>query len=220
VVADITAVLAAIGADRCLVAGWSGGGPHALACAARLDAAAAVLVIAGVAPYDADGLDWMAGMGEENIIEFSAAVQGEDELRPYLLQEREHLKDVTSAELVGALETLLPDVDRAMLTDEFGEDLAANFREAVRTGVDGWLDDDLAFAGPWGFDLGEISVPTTIWHGTADLAVPVSHGKWLVSQLPSASAHLEEGEGHFSVGLGALDRMLDELIRAGSGGPR
>ena len=220
VVADISAVLAAIGADRCLVAGWSGGGPHALACAARLDAAAAVLVIAGVAPYDADGLDWMAGMGEENIIEFSAAVHGEDELRPYLQQEREHLKDVTSAELVGALETLLPDVDRAMLTDEFGEDLAANFREAVRTGVDGWLDDDLAFARPWGFDLGEISVPTTIWHGTADLAVPVSHGKWLVSQLPSASAHLEEGEGHFSVGLGALDRMLDELIRAGSGGPR
>ena len=220
VVADITAVLATIGADRCLVAGWSGGGPHALACAARLDAAAAVLVIAGVAPYDADGLDWMAGMGEENIIEFSAAVHGEDELRPYLLQEREHFKDVTSAELVGALKTLLPDVDRAMLTDEFGEDLAANFREAVRTGVDGWLDDDLAFARPWGFDLGEISVPTTIWHGTADLAVPVSHGKWLVSQLPSASAHLEEGEGHFSVGLGALDRMLDELIRAGSGGPR
>jgi pimeloyl-ACP methyl ester carboxylesterase len=99
VVADITAVLAAIGADRCLVAGWSGGGPHALACGARLDAAAALLVIAGAAPYDADGLDWMAGMGEENIIEFSAAVQGEDELRPYLLQEREHFKDVTSAEL-------------------------------------------------------------------------------------------------------------------------
>lgn len=107
-----------------------------------------------------------------------------------------------------------------MLTDEFGEDLAANFREAVRTGVDGWLDDDLAFTRPWGFDLGEISVPTMIWHGTADLAVPFSHGKWLVSQLPSASAHLEEGEGHFSVGLGALGRMLDELIRAGSRGPR
>jgi pimeloyl-ACP methyl ester carboxylesterase len=92
VVTDLTAVLAAIGADRCLVAGWSGGGPPALACAARLEAAAAVLVIAGAAPYDADGLDWMAGMGEENIIEFSAAVQGEDELRPYLLKEREHLR--------------------------------------------------------------------------------------------------------------------------------
>jgi pimeloyl-ACP methyl ester carboxylesterase len=220
VVADIAAVLAAIGADRCLVAGWSGGGPHALACAARLDAATAVLVIAGPAPYNADGLDWMVGMGQENIIEFSAAVRGEDELRPYLVQEGEDYKAVTSAELVAALETLLPDVDRAVLTDEFGEDLAANFREAVRTGVDGWLDDDLAFTRPWGFDLAEISVPTMIWHGSADLAVPFSHGQWLVSQLPSVAAHLEEGEGHFSVGLGALDRMLDELIKAGSRSPR
>ena len=214
VVADTTAVLSALGADRCLVAGWSGGGPHALACAARLDAAAAVLVIAGVAPYEADGLDWMAGMGAENIIEFSAAVQGEDALRAYLMQAREQLKDVTSADLVGALQTLLLEVDRGVLTDEFGEDLAANFREAVRTGVDGWLDDDLAFARPWGFDLGEISVPTAIWQGTADLMVPSSHGKWLVSRLANASAHLEEGEGHFSVGIGALDRMLDELMSA------
>jgi pimeloyl-ACP methyl ester carboxylesterase len=76
VVADTRAVLAAIGADRCLVAGWSGGGPHALACGARLTAAAGVLVIAGVAPYEADGLDWMAGMGEENVAEYSVVLKG------------------------------------------------------------------------------------------------------------------------------------------------
>ncbi len=216
VAADTAAVLAAIGAERCLVAGWSGGGPHALACGARLGAAAAVLVIAGVAPYGAQGLDWMAGMGEENIAEFSAAVRGEGQLRPYLLHEREQLKDITAADIVASLQTLLPDVDRAVLTGEFGEDMAASFREAVRTGVEGWLDDDLAFAGPWGFGLDEISVPVMIWQGSADLMVPFSHGQWLASQLPSASAHLEEGEGHLSVGLGAIDRMLDELIAAGS----
>ncbi|MGO9276709.1 MAG: alpha/beta fold hydrolase [Streptosporangiaceae bacterium] len=216
VAADTAAVLAAIGAERCLAAGWSGGGPHALACGARLGAAAAVLVIAGVAPSGAEGLDWMAGMGEENIAEFSAALRGEDQLRPYLLQEREQLKDITAADVAASLETLLPDVDRAVLTGEFGEDMAASFREAVRTGVDGWLDDDLAFASPWGFGLEEISVPAMIWQGSADLMVPFSHGQWLASQLPGASAHLEEGEGHLSVGLGALDRMLDELVSAGS----
>lgn len=214
VAADTAAVLAAVGAERCLIAGWSGGGPHALACAARLDAVAAVLVIAGVAPYGAEGLDWMAGMGEDNIIEFSAALRGEDELRPYLLRGREHLKDIAAADVAASLETLLPDVDRAVLTGEFAEDTAASFREAVRTGVEGWLDDDLAFASPWGFGLEEISVPTMIWQGTADLMVPFSHGRWLASRLPGASAHLEEGEGHLSVGLGALDRMLDELLGA------
>jgi pimeloyl-ACP methyl ester carboxylesterase len=216
VVADTAAVLAAIGTERCLIAGWSGGGPHALACGARLGAAAAVLVIAGVAPYGAEGLDWMAGMGEENIVEFSAAVHGEDELRSYLLQEREQLKDITAADVASSLETLLPDVDRAVLTGEFAEDMAASFREAVRVGVEGWLDDDLAFASPWGFGLEEISVPVMIWQGSADLMVPFSHGQWLASHLPAASAHLQQGEGHLSVGLGALDRMLDELVAADS----
>ena len=216
VAADTEAVLAAVGAERCLVAGWSGGGPHALACGARLGAAGAVLVIAGIAPYGAEGLDWMAGMGAENIAEFSAALRGEDELRSYLRQEREQLKNITAADVAASLETLLPDVDRAVLTGEFGEDMAASFREAVRAGEDGWLDDDLAFASPWGFGLEEISVPAMIWQGSADLMVPFSHGQWLASQLPGASAHFEEGEGHLSVGLGALDRMLDELVAAGS----
>jgi pimeloyl-ACP methyl ester carboxylesterase len=214
VAADTAAVVAAVGAERCLVAGWSGGGPHALACAARLNAAAAVLIIAGVAPCDADGLDWLAGMGADNVAEFSAAAGGEDKLRPYLLRAREQLKDVTAADIVASLDNLLPDVDRAVLTGEFGEDLATSFREALRTGVDGWLDDDLAFTKPWGFGLEEITVPTMIWQGTADLMVPFAHGKWLASRLPAASAHLEQAEGHLSIGLGALDRMFDELVSA------
>src|SRR6185437_2130042 len=209
VAADTAAVLAAIGADRCLIAGWSGGGPHALACGARLGAAVAVLVIAGVAPCGAEGLDWMAGMGEGNVAEFSAALGGEDQLRSYLLQEREQLKDATAAGIVASLDTLLPDMDRAVLTGEFGEDLVASFREAMRTGVEGWLEDDIAFTRSWGFGLEEISVPAMIWQGSADLMVPFSHGQWLASQLPAASAHLEQGEGHLSVGLGALNRMLD-----------
>jgi len=216
VVADTAAVLAAIGADRCLIAGISGGGPHALACGARLGATAAVLVIAGAAPYGVAGLDWMAGMGQENIAEFSAALKGEDELRPYLLDQREQLRDATVADVIAALSTVLPEVDRAVLTGEFGEDAAASAREAVRTGVEGWLEDDIAFTRPWGFGLEEISVPVMIWQGSADLMVPFSHGQWLASQLPGASAHLEEGEGHLSVSVGALDRALDELVSAGS----
>ena len=212
---DTAAALAAVGAERCLVAGWSGGGPHALACAARLNAAAAVLVIAGVAPYEADGLDWMAGMGEENVAEFGAALEGEDVLRPYLDAQREQLKDATVADIISSLGTLLPDVDRVVLTDEFGEDMADGFHEALRTGVNGWLDDDLAFTKPWGFGFDEISIPTMLWQGSADMMVPFAHGQWLSSRLPAISSHLEQGEGHLSVALGALDRMLDELVVAG-----
>lgn len=214
VVSDVRAVLKALEADRCLVAGWSGGGPHALACGARLEAAEAVLVIAGVAPYGVDGLDWMAGMGEDNVAEFSAALRGERALRSFLEPLRDQLQDVSVEGILESLASLLPDVDRAALSDEFGEDMAASFHEGLRVGIDGWADDDLAFTRPWGFGLEEIVTPVLIWQGSADLMVPFAHGQWLASRVPGATSHLEHGQGHLSIGLGAIDRMLDELMTA------
>ena len=213
VVADTSAVLAHLGISQCLVSGWSGGGPHALACGARLSAAAAVLVIAGVGPYDADDLDFLAGMGEDNILEMTAALQGEDAVRPFMVARREEQRTaVTPERIFEMLDTLLPDVDRAVLTPQWAQDLAASYADAQRLGIEGWLEDDVAFVRPWGFDLSEISVPTAIWQGSADLMVPFAHGQWLAAHVPGAIAHLEEGQGHLSIAVGALDRMLDELI--------
>ncbi len=213
VVPDVEAVLDHLGAPRCVVAGWSGGGPHALASGARLrDRVAAVLCIAGVGPWQVDGLDFLAGMGEQNIDEFGAAVDGEATLRSYLEAAAVELRDPRPADIIREMSTLLPAVDVAALTDEFGADMAAGFAEALRAGVDGWLDDDLAFTKDWGFDLAELSVPTFIWQGSADLMVPFAHGQWLAEHVPNAVVHLEPDEGHLSLSLGALDRMLDELV--------
>jgi len=213
VAADVAAVLDHLDASRCLVAGWSGGGPHALATAALLpDRVAGTLVIAGVAPWDADGLDFLAGMGEQNIDEFGLAVQGEAAIRTSLAAEAAALCSATVADLVKGLDTLLPDVDRAVLTDEYGADLIANFAEALRVGVDGWLDDDLAFVRPWGFAVADIAVPTFVWQGSEDLMVPFTHGQWLAGHIPGVTAHLETGEGHLSIGVGAMGPMLDELV--------
>jgi pimeloyl-ACP methyl ester carboxylesterase len=217
VVDDSKAVLEALGAERCVVGGWSGGGPHALACAARLPGVAAALVMAGVAPADAEGLDWLAGMGQDNLVEFEAAVEGPGPLRALLETASHGLKDVGAAQIVASLESLLPEVDRAVVTDEFGEDLAAGFHEALRTGVDGWLDDDRAFVTAWGFGLDEITVPTAVWQGSLDLMVPFAHGAWLAEHVTGASPHLVEGEGHLSVTLGAIDPMLDELVDLAGG---
>jgi pimeloyl-ACP methyl ester carboxylesterase len=214
VVDDIRIVLDHLGARRCVVAGWSGGGPHALACAARLEAAAAVLCIAGVAPSDAEGLDWAAGMGEDNIGEFAAARAGEARLRPWLEAQRSELADVAPGDIVAAMSSLLPEVDRAVLTDEYAEDVAEGFHDALRPGIDGWLDDDLAFLAPWGFELDEIAVPVSLWQGADDLMVPYAHGEWLAGHVPTVAAHLLDGEGHLSIGVGAVERMLDELVAA------
>jgi pimeloyl-ACP methyl ester carboxylesterase len=66
----------------------------------------------------------------------------------------------------------------------------------VREGTAGWIDDDLAFVSPWGFDPAEVRVPTFVWHGDADLAVPFAHGRWLAERIPGAVARLIAGEGH------------------------
>jgi pimeloyl-ACP methyl ester carboxylesterase len=213
VAADVTVVLDQLDAPRCLVAGWSGGGPHALATAALLpDRVAGALVIAGVAPWDADGLDFLAGMGEQNIDEFGLAVRGEAAVRASLEAEAVGIRSATVADLVKGMDTLLPDVDRAVLTDEYGADLVANFAEALRVSVDGWLDDDLAFVRPWGFSLADITVPCFVWQGSEDLMVPFTHGQWLAGHIPGVTAHLETGEGHLSISVGAIGPMLDELL--------
>lgn len=213
VAADTEAVLNALGVAHCLVVGWSGGGPHALACAALLsDRVEAALIIAGVAPYPAEGLEWMAGMGDGNIVEFGMAMQGEAVLRPYLEEQREHIRHITAMDVESALLSVLSPVDQAVLTRDLAEDLAANFREAMRTSAGGWLDDDLAFVKSWGFSLLDVAAPILLWQGTDDLMVPFEHGKWLAARMPSAKTHLLEGEGHLSIAVGRTLQMLEELI--------
>jgi pimeloyl-ACP methyl ester carboxylesterase len=211
---DVAVVLDHLQVDRCLVAGWSGGGPHALATGALLaDRVAGVLSIAGIVPDGLPDLDLTTGMGEENIEEFGLARQGEAALRPLLEGMAVELAHADAAGLVEGLGTLLPAVDRAVLTADVGKDMAASFAEGLRTGVDGWVDDDLAFAQHWGFELSQLTVPVFVWQGSDDLMVPFAHGQWLASRVPGVTSHLEQGQGHLSIVVGAIDRMLDELVR-------
>jgi len=212
VVTDMEQVLDHLEVDRCVTAGWSGGGPHALAMAALLPArTAGALAVASVAPFEAEGLDFLGGMGDDNVAEFGRSIEGEAALLTFLEAQLPALREADGPELVELFDTLLPDVDRAMLTDEFGEAIAANMREAVRPGAHGWLDDDLAFVRPWGFDVAAIAVPTLLWQGTEDRMVPYAHGVWLADHVSSVTAHLLKGEGHLSVGVGALDEMFTDL---------
>ncbi len=212
VVPDAAAVLEHLGAGSCLVAGWSGGGPHALACAARLGGVRAALVIAGVAPFDADELDWMEGMAQDNVEHFEAALEGEAALRPYLEAARDRLVSVPADGVRASLGPLLAEADKAVVTGEFAEDMASTYHEGLRGGADGWVDDNLALVSGWGFEVEEVSPPTVLWQGDRDLMVPFSHGQWLAARAPGARVYLEAGEGHLSFVAGTIGRLLDALV--------
>lgn len=212
-VQDLLALLDHLGVADCYVAGWSGGGPHALASGALApDRVRAVLCIAGIAPYGAEGLDFLAGMGQDNIEEFGAALEGEEVVRAWLQPHGEALRVVTATDINAELDSILPPVDKAALTGALSEFMARSFHQALSSGLDGWVDDDLAFCRPWGFELASISVPVFVWQGSEDLMVPFAHGRWLAEHLPGATVRLLQGEGHVSITAGALDRMLDELL--------
>ncbi|HEY1644488.1 MAG TPA: alpha/beta hydrolase [Streptosporangiaceae bacterium] len=210
--ADVAAVLDKLGAEHFVTAGWSGGGPHALACAAlapqRCQGAAS---IAGVAPFAADGLDWLAGMAAENVAEFGAALAGEAELTALLEAAAAELRDITADQVADSFGGLVSDVDKSVITGDFADYMAASFRLGVSTGIAGWRDDDLAFAADWGFTPGA-GAPVTVWQGDQDMMVPFAHGQWLAAHLPGARAHLITGAGHLSVGVTEFGAILDDLL--------
>jgi pimeloyl-ACP methyl ester carboxylesterase len=215
VVEDTAAILDAIGAERCHVIGWSGGGPHALACASLMsERVISVATIGGVAPYPAEGLDWTAGMGVENVEEFAAALAGPDELIAFKERVAPEFRDLTPEQVAGALGDLIDDVDRASLTGPFSEWTAAVFHEALRVGYWGWFDDDLAFTRPWGFSLEGIRVPVFVWQGGHDRMVPFAHGEWLAAQIPGARARLFPEHGHLTLAVDSIGRIVDEMLTA------
>ena len=201
VAGDSAAVLDAAGVDRFAVWGHSGGGPHALACAALLgDRVTVAVSSAGVAPYDADGLDWTAGMGEANLEEFGLMQLGRDAALTALEEERESLLGAGAEEIAECARVahLRRRPGRAS-TQPFATWLHASMAEGLRDSAAGWVDDDLAFVSPWGFDLADITGDVRLYQGVADLMVPPAHGRYLAAALPHASFELRPDHGHLSL---------------------
>jgi pimeloyl-ACP methyl ester carboxylesterase len=206
--ADVGAIADALGLDRYTSWGISGGGPHVLACAALCDdRLTAVASLAAVAPWNSDGLDWLAGMGESNVEEFDAVLAGETALRPLLDRDRAEMLAAAPNELVTVWESLLGDEDRSVLSEEFAAYILAAGALGLRDGVDGWLDDNLAFVESWGFEPESINRPVLLLHGADDRFVPVSHGRWLAARIPGVEARITDADGHLTL----IERRLREV---------
>jgi pimeloyl-ACP methyl ester carboxylesterase len=200
VVADITAVADELGLERFATWGLSGGGPHALACLAlcdeRLTAAA---TLAAVGPWNVEGLDWLAGMGEGNLREFELTLAGEEALRPAVERDRAEMLRATPEQLRDAMAPHLSPTDSAALTDDLAAYFHGNMAHGIGENADGWIDDSLAFVEPWGFELSAIARPVLVVQGGDDLMVPKQHGEWLAANVPGAEARIDDAHGHLTL---------------------
>jgi pimeloyl-ACP methyl ester carboxylesterase len=193
-VPDIETIADQLGIDRFAVTGGSGGGPHALAVAALLpDRVLRCLADVSIAPYGAEGLDFLAGMNEGNVIEFGAALAGEASLRSLLIRERsttlQRLAD-NRTDFLGDDYTM-SEPDQQQMAKHLTR-IKHHFVSCLAPGVDGWVDDDLAFTRPWGFDVADIRVPVLLSYGRADNLVPSAHGDWLAAHIPGAAVDVTD----------------------------
>lgn len=198
VVDDLSQLLDEFEIKSFVSVGWSGGGPHALAMS--LDKrCAGVITLAGVGQYGQADLDFLDGMGPENIEEFGISLKGEGPLRDWMNANALAMQHVTGAGLREAFGGLIGKADKEVLAGEFAEDMAAEMRRALSHGFDGWIDDDLAFVQEWGFDLSAVDVPVHIWQGDDDFMVPHAHSKWLASKIPTSHLNFVPDNGHISL---------------------
>jgi pimeloyl-ACP methyl ester carboxylesterase len=206
---DVLAIADAYGLDKFAVVGRSGGGPHALACAALLpDRVTKAAVLVGLAPRGAHGLDWYDGMTQSNVSEHAAAANGPEGLAAMTEAAADAVR-ADPASLLASLQDQMPDSDRRVVADPgIRAMLLQTYAEGLRTSADGWIDDVLAFYLSWGFDPAMVTVPVLLWHGAVDNLSPVSHAMWLADHIASATVVIQAGAAHFS----ALD-VLPDILR-------
>jgi pimeloyl-ACP methyl ester carboxylesterase len=186
--ADVAAIADALGIGRFAVLGHSGGGPHALACAALLpERVIAAVSVSGPAPFDADGLDWFAGWSPGIAAENRAAASGRAALEAHW----------AGAEPEG-MDAFFTEADIAALSGSWSW-LAGVAGQAMQQGGEGYIEDTLAAVQPWGFRPGAIGVPVLIMHGAKDKMVPCAHGEWLAARCRTAGLRTVPDAGHITV---------------------
>jgi pimeloyl-ACP methyl ester carboxylesterase len=198
--------------DRVRVMGTSGGGPHALAVAAKHPRRiSAVSVIVGSSPLEPDEVDRLVGV---NAAGYAAAERGWDALHELLTQVR--VRILGDEGMAGVLSDAPPE-DRDIMRDPAWQRMSrANSAEALRQGAEGWTDESMALHRPWDFDVAQIRSTVTWWHGDNDKNAPLSAARRAVARLKSVDLRVWHNEGHFASLTHETEIVRELLSRSGA----
>jgi len=198
--------------DHVPVMGTSGGGPHALAVAARHPKRiSAVSVIVGASPLEAEEVSRLVGV---NAAGYAAAEKGWEDLHHLLVEVRERI--LGDEGMAGVLSDAPPE-DRAIMQDPAWQRLArANNGEALRQGAEGWTDESMALHFAWDFEPGAVRASVTWWHGDNDMNAPLTAAKRAAERLPQVDLRVWHNEGHFASLTHEAEIVRELLVRAGT----
>ena len=199
-VGDIRTIAAALDVDRLVTWGMSGGGPYALAAAALApDLVAAAAVFGCIGPHGAPGLDFYAGMGSRNAADLARVLADPEAADRDTADQRESILWASPEVLRKEWSSGMAEVDDHAFTGELAAHMVEVVRGGLAPGPGGWIDDNRAVLGPWGFDVADIAVPVQLWHGRQDRFVPFAHGQWLAARIPGVDARLLDGDGQLTL---------------------
>jgi pimeloyl-ACP methyl ester carboxylesterase len=195
---DVKAIADFLRIDRFSVVGRSGGGPHALACAALLkDQVICAAALGSLAPYDAEGLNWSLGMADSNVRAYRHAEADLGALIALLNEQAGQVRGNSE----GLLKLLWPELvghDKKVIGDIALRRIIAQIHaDALCKSADGWIDDVIALSRPWDFKLSEITAPVKLWSGSNDVFSPTSHTYWLAKRIHNAELEIADGAAHF-----------------------
>jgi pimeloyl-ACP methyl ester carboxylesterase len=211
---DVAAVADWLGLDTFAVIGRSGGGPHALACAAvmpdRVTRAAAMVSLAPQVGPLSMGVSWTEGMGPDNVDAYARAARGVEAISADVTARSSSIRADPNI-LIRQLIAEGHYADQRVIADAgIRRVLRDSYQEAFHQSGDGWIDDLVAFNCDWGFLVTDISVPVLLWHGRDDIFSPVQHSVWLDQHIPDTELRLEHGKAHLDA-MSALPDLLPWL---------
>lgn len=202
---DVATVAEDLGIERFAVHGWSGGGPHALACGVTLaDRVTEIVITAGCGPMDLEAIDRATAATDRFL---TALCQRRPAVARAMMRSAAVTARLAPRAAVRSLAVGLSRSDRAVLRRADAADVVASFVEALRPGPAGSVEDYALLGDPWGFDVGDVAVPVTLWHGDDDTVVPPEQSRVLADLLPDATLRIVPAQGHF-----LLRDRLDDIL--------
>ncbi len=204
---DVVALADDLGLGGFAVLGHSGGGPHALACAAAArERVTAAATVSSVAPPAASNSGLHPAFRMVNLLMLSR--------RLYTPMARSQLKQMRNStdRWLGMWGRMQPaDGELFERRPEIRDEIVEEMDEGARPGIDGIVLEASLYHRDWGFDLGSITAATRVWHGGRDRQAALAWAEYLAGSIPGATMTVAVRSGHFSTLIDHATDILEGL---------